>query len=66
MDYRDLLLRFVMSISDCYDMEEVGDRIEYLLNKIGNNFNWSFKEEELEALRIKMKNAGVNPLYEKD
>jgi len=59
LDYRDILLKFVASLTLCEHMGDVADDIETVLDIIGIKLKW----EDLYDLRRKLGKMGITSLY---
>ena len=59
MDYRELLLQFIASLTLCDHMGDVAGDIEKVLKEMGLTFEW----DDLDDLRTKLGEMGVTTLY---
>lgn len=59
LDYRDILLRFIASLTLCEHMGDVADDIETVLDILGIKLEW----EDLYDLRMKLGKMGIKTLY---
>lgn len=60
MDYRNLLLSFIVGLGLCDHMGDVADTIDTVLDKMGMKFQWN----EFHEIRKILLDAGVKELYD--
>ena len=60
IDYKDLILRFINSLTLCDHMGDVAGDIETVFERIGFKIEW----EDLEDLGPKLDKIGIKTLYD--
>lgn len=59
LDYRDILLKFIASLTLCEHMGDVADDIETVLGCLGIELEW----EDLDDLRKQLHKMSITTLY---